>query len=139
MPKIGIGRGAHLLNAHSGGWTLQHVTNHFIPGQGFHDLEIFTEGGEFQTIKVHSKHQELMVSGPGALCYGYTNKAYFKKGENYERRYNSEERRNTWDDEEITHYEKTNSLCIQYDPSKCDPVGQEQTMALIWQHFNDKL
>lgn len=137
MPKIGIGRGGHLLNALSGGRTLQHVTNHI--GRGTHELKLYDEAAEGDTISVPSNHVELMVSGPGGLEIGWAKEAFLKKSDNYTRRYDQQTRQKVYDDAEIIHYEQTGSLCVQFDPTEGDAGCQNAFFDYVWKTINEKL
>lgn len=136
MPKIGIGRGAHLLNALSGGRTLQHCTNHV--GRGDHELKLYDEAADGDTITVPSNHIELMVSGPNGLALGWAKQAYLKQSYEYKRRYTPEERRKDYDDEEIIHYEQTSSLCVQFDPTEGNDGCKNTFFDYMWKTINDK-
>jgi len=136
MPKIGIQSGAHLLNCLSGGWSLQHVTNHF--GRGEHDLKIIYDN-EVVEIRVPSEHSELMVAGPQGIALGWAQEAFLKRGEDFKRRYTPEERKKEWDDEEVIFYEQTNSLCFQFDPAEGNAGCQHAFFDLTWKAINSKL
>lgn len=136
MPKIGIGRGAHLLNCLSGGYTLQHVTNHY--GRGEHELHLYDEAADGDTIMVPSNHTELMVSGSYGLGLGWAKEAFLKKGYEFQRRYTPEERKKIFDDEEIIYYEQTASLCVQFDPTEGNAGCQSVFFDYVWKTINNK-
>ena len=124
------------MNCLSGGRTLQKATNHF--GRGDHDLQVVING-TVEIIDVPSNHCELMVSGPSGLPLGWANEAYFKEGENFKRRYTPEERRKSFDDEEVIFYEQTNSLCIQFDPTEGNQGCKDAFFALIKQAVESRI
>lgn len=136
--KIGVGRGAHLLNCLSGGKSIQHATNHY--GRGAHILKYNINGEGYNEIEVPSNHTQLMVSGPKGFAYGWANEAYYKKGQDFLRRYaNKEERAKADDDEEIIFYDDTNSLCIEFDPTEGDARCKDLFFDTLWKGVNHKL
>lgn len=124
MPKIGIGRGAHLLNAFNGGSSLQNVSGHAKIHTGVH--KIFLPAYQ-DTVEVQSEHFQLMVPGDGANVLANAQKSHLKISYGYHRGYTREERLGIWDDAEIVHYWYNSSLCFEPLPY----AGHVETEALF--------
>ncbi len=114
IPKIGIGRGAHLLNAYNGGSSLQDVSGHCheTGGRYTHQVKLWT-GDIFEVV---SDHFQMMVPAEDAFVLGNAQKSYYKKSDQFDKKYTREERLANWDDPELIHYWYTNSFCFEPDP-----------------------
>lgn len=112
VPKVGVGRGAHLLNAFNGGHSLQDVTGHAGIKEGSHKTLLWS-GDHYE---LSSNHQQMMVPSDGATELAWAQKAYLKESHEFKRIYTREERLKEWDDVEMCHYWYTNSLCFEPIP-----------------------
>ncbi len=103
IPKIGIGRGAHLLNIANGGSAWQLVTNHI----GVHRTTDLSNGDEFWTS---SNHEQLMLHSDGGDIIAIADSAREFKSPDLElfRR----DLKNAIDPE-VIYYGYSNSLCFQ--------------------------
>lgn len=105
--KVGICRGAQLLNCLNGGTLWQDVNRH---GQS-HDMLVIETG---ETIRVTSTHHQMMRPHSSGVVLGVANEATRKAadGANFpEFRYDDDKR-----DTEIVWYPATSTLCIQGHP-----------------------
>jgi gamma-glutamyl-gamma-aminobutyrate hydrolase PuuD len=108
LPKIGICRGAQLLNVLSGGLLYQDVDNHAI--RGLHDMKDFISGSK---IQVTSTHHQMMIPSDSAFLIGFAREATIKIRED---EHTSVHDRDAWEDPEALYYEATNSFCFQPHP-----------------------
>ena len=131
--KIGICRGAQLLNALSGGSTFQHVQGHLDP----HGIKLLVEGGAI-IRDVPSTHHQMMIPSPIRADRTILGVAVNDKGVrlttnvshkelpplmmrerwNFFTKYIAEDYNPREDDAEIIFYHNTDSLCIQSHPEK---------------------
>lgn len=114
MPKIGICRGAQLLNVLAGGSMLQHVDGHAIHGK--HDMRIESTG---EIIWTNSLHHQEMIPASNAIIIATANVAPVKYRGNTKISYNQSTRKSTWDDVEIVYYPHNNAYCFQGHPEYC--------------------
>jgi len=130
--KVGICRGAQLLNVLSGGSMLQHVSGH----TSSHDLVLLHEKNAIMR-DVPSTHHQMMLPSPHVHTRSILATAY-KDGKQciaspMEKEVPTEMMRERWKflekykskdfnpfqmDAEILYYYNTNSLCIQSHPEK---------------------
>jgi hypothetical protein len=108
-PKIGIGRGAHMLNVYSGGDMWQHVDGHMEYTNG-HTVLLEQK----DQAHVSSLHSQMMLPSDHArvLVTARRTTKLFKEGNvtSYTKDYDK------WDDPEVVYYKHTNSLCFQPTP-----------------------
>jgi gamma-glutamyl-gamma-aminobutyrate hydrolase PuuD len=116
--KVGICRGAQLLNVLSGGSMIQHVDSH----NGFHAMQmlkpgfatspiVFTNSIHHQMMIPIKKHCEIIAKTPNRLSTTYIYDESFRPYEHLHWTPN-----NLDGDPEILYYHNTNSLCIQGHP-----------------------
>lgn len=117
-PKIGICRGAQLLNVLGGGTLVQDVDNHAI--QGTHPIIFngFTKDDPDETIEINSRHHQMMVPPDDiTMMLGYatitSKRVTADKVQNINR-----EKPESDDliDPEILYIWTNNSLCFQAHP-----------------------
>jgi len=126
--KVGICRGAQLLNVLSGGSLIQHVEGH----RGGHDIVVKTEGNTVFR-NVISTHHQMMLPSPVVtdrtiLAVAHNkNTSVSSMGFPYEMeknkyaflgKYKSEDFNPFNEDLEIVYYKNTDSLCIQTHPER---------------------
>lgn len=115
LPKIGICRGAQLLNVLSGGRLWQHVDNH----DQWHDM-LDEDTGE--VVRVSSTHHQMMRPSANAHILGTAAEATYKESET-ELWKLPNKNENKSDDIEAVFYEHSNSFCFQphpeYGPDDC--------------------
>lgn len=138
--KVGICRGAQLLNVLSGGSIIQHVEGHASP----HNLKLLQEGGQI-IRNVPSTHHQMMLPSKKVLDRSILAVACSDKDERNEfistphqkhvprvmarEKYKFLNSYRTMDfnpytqDAEIIYYRNTDSLCIQSHPEKRDCPG----------------
>lgn len=104
LPKLGICRGAQLLNCLSGGTLWQHVNHH----QSDHKMRDLTTGEEFNVTSTH--HQMMRPTEDGQII-GVASKATTKDADP-----DSWHGAPDWTDVEVVWYPGTKSLCIQGHP-----------------------
>lgn len=105
-PKIGINRGAHMLNVYSGGDMWQHVDNHMQIEKG-HEVKL--EGKD--VCRVSSLHVQMMYPSPHArILVTAKNARNLEKADMTEMRTEAHDK---WEDPEVVYYKHTNSLCFQ--------------------------
>lgn len=100
--KVGICRGAQLLNVLSGGNMYQHVDNHQT---GYHTcIDLITK----KKVTLNTVHHQMMVPGNNAdvICIANESTYRHSKPRQIELPY----------DPEVIWYEKTKSLCFQAHP-----------------------
>ena len=107
-PKIGIGRGAHFLNAMSGGRSWQRVDGH-NEATLHHDIKNLLTG---ELVMAPSNHVAMMKTGDGGETILTANKSTKLEDD-------SEVVccPNNFYDPEMIYYEHTNSMCVEADPS----------------------
>lgn len=106
--KIGICRGAQLLNCLNGGQLWQDVNNHW---GGHHEIVINVKGiTPTNTATINSIHHQMMIAGPKAetLAVAYES-TYRVKGDR-------EVRGTIFTDNEVLWYPDTKSFCFQAHP-----------------------
>jgi gamma-glutamyl-gamma-aminobutyrate hydrolase PuuD len=101
--KVGICRGAQLLNCLNGGSLWQDVNNH----EHDHDMTVLEMG---VIMKCTSTHHQMMIPGKDAIILAIANESTLKRCEY------AEIRGKIKDDIEIVYYPNTHSLCIQGHP-----------------------
>lgn len=104
MPKIGICRGAQLLNVLCGGRMWQDVNNHTRS----HDIQFMND----HTIKVTSTHHQMMIPTEDAMVLGWAREATHKQRDGEGVNIHD----NVYEDAEIVFYDKFNTLCFQPHP-----------------------
>jgi len=122
LPKVGICRGAQLLNVLSGGGMYQHVNGHAIKGK--HDVLDMMTG---ETIWCTSTHHQMMIPGDSCDLIGVAAEASLKVTDHGSITIPEATRKNNNDDTEVCFYKWNNSLCYQPHPeyvSKNDPCQQ---------------
>lgn len=126
-PKVGICRGAQLLNVLSGGSMYQDVNNH---GGRVHDIMDFVSQ---RVLKVNSIHHQMMIPSNGAFLIAGAKEATKKENTHGAVSYTSAGRAQSWDDVEACYYEHSNSLCVQWHPEyhKNTDEGREYFFDLI--------
>jgi putative glutamine amidotransferase len=104
--KVGICRGAQLLNCYPNGGSLwQHIDRH----GGHHKVtDVLTEA-EYEVNSIH--HQQMLPTDDGEIL-AFANEATYKKREGREWRRGD----STDPDIEAVWYEKTKSLLVQWHP-----------------------
>lgn len=123
-PKIGICRGAQLLNVLSGGTLWQNVDMH---DQGTHEIECSYHG----KVRVNSYHHQMMIPSDDAMILATCNQA--TKLESDTEVINIGPDR--WDDAEVCTYWNTNSLCFQPHPEYRHANTTEYFWELAKQHL----
>lgn len=104
LPKLGICRGAQLINCLNGGKLFQHVYGH---GGGDHSV-VDTDGREHTVCTVH--HQMMILPESGKLIS-------WKEGSKADKRFNGIEIVNSDGiDPEVVLFEKNKELCFQGHP-----------------------
>lgn len=121
--KIGICRGAQLLNVLSGGALWQHVDNHRVS----HTM-LTTNSKQ---IRVTSTHHQMIIPTEYGLILGKAQMAMRKESAHYSRSYTEAERKATWDDTEAVYYPHNTTLCIQWHPEYNDGEQQEYFFKLL--------
>lgn len=115
VPKIGICRGAQLLNVLAGGGLWQHVTNH-AEDHFVIDL-LFTKG---ERIWCTSSHHQMMRPAPSGIILGISStkrsEVYLSSNSNL---------KPPKVEPEVIWYESTNSLCFQPHPEYTRGKGKE--------------
>jgi gamma-glutamyl-gamma-aminobutyrate hydrolase PuuD len=105
LPKLGICRGAQLINCLNGGKLFQHVYNH---GSGDHAV-VDTDDKEHVVCSVH--HQMMILPDSGATLVAW------REGSKLDRRFNGTEMvASDGIDPEVVFFEKDKSLCFQAHP-----------------------
>ena len=133
--KVGVCRGAQLLNCMSGGSLIQHVEGH---ASGRHDLKLISEGGLIMR-SVPSTHHQMMLPSPDMASRKILAVAYDEKNDRdwisninqkhvpdvmvkekmpFLNKYRSRDFNPFTQEAEIIYYNSTNSLCIQSHPEK---------------------
>lgn len=113
--KIGICRGAQLLNVLSGGSMWQHVDNH----TSNHTIEIEFGSNNTKLVNVSSTHHQMMKAGTEGAVIGWATSHSKNK---WDGRQHFQSKDDTIDPE-IVYYWSTHSLCFQphpeYGPEDC--------------------
>jgi gamma-glutamyl-gamma-aminobutyrate hydrolase PuuD len=118
IPKIGICRGAQLLNVLAGGGLWQDVNHH---AGGTHEIRYYTttDRKQYTTLPVSSTHHQMMIPMDSADVIAAANESTLKRADGLERRTVNDE----WDDAEIIYNWTNNSMCFQphpeYGPNPC--------------------
>lgn len=128
MPKVGIGRGAQLLNVLSGGSLYQECDGHTHPHMA---APLYDANGT--PFLVSSNHHNQMIPGPSSNVFFVANQSTSKRTRNYRdvfvtQKVIPEDNKDIvydWDDVEGIHYDHNNTLCYQPNPeyaglSKCN-------------------
>jgi gamma-glutamyl-gamma-aminobutyrate hydrolase PuuD len=134
MPKVGICRGAQLLNIFNGGSLWQDVDNH----NTHHPVRVFTykEGAPVSEMRrtVNSVHHQMCRVTPDALVLATAAAARQFKSDGTSRRINGD---NQWEDIEAFFYSYTNSLGIQWHPEYGHKESLEVFNSLFYEYaFN---
>lgn len=108
MPKIGIGRGAHFLNAMSGGRSWQKVDGH-NESVIHHDVKNLVTG---EVVIAPSAHVAMLRAGNGGETILTANKAVKLEDDTEVMCYP-----NNFFDPEMIFYQHTNCMCVEADPS----------------------
>lgn len=117
IPKLGIGRGAHLLNIMNGGSAWQFVSNHIGP----HKTTCLLTGNESM---ISSNHSQLMLPRDDADLICVADVARTFQSDSIELR---RESMKDAIDVEVCYYDHTNSLCFQPDAQH----GHEGTITYL--------
>lgn len=106
--KIGICRGAQLLNCLNGGQLWQDVNNHW---GGHHEIVINVKGiTPSNTATINSIHHQMMIAGPKVETLAVAYESTFRlKGD-------KEVRGTIFTDNEVLWYPDTKSFCFQAHP-----------------------
>lgn len=135
--KVGIGRGAQLLNVLSGGRLWQDVNNH--NDQFGHQIDIFDR---HDNITVSSRHHQMMIPPIGSNVWVMANASESTKKQNQTDglvEYTKEQLSKSWDDPEILYLEDTHSFCFQPNP---EDIGFPQCRDLFFEflewHWSDE-
>lgn len=114
-PKIGICRGAQLLNVLAGGSMWQDINGHL----GNHEIRVFDQNRSFKTYTVSSTHHQMMIPSADAAVLAVGTGSTIRKRQNNI----SQVAADAWMDSEIIYNWTNNSLCFQphpeYGPSSC--------------------
>lgn len=124
IPKIGICRGAQLLNVLSGGKMYQDVDGH----QGNHIAYLPQEQ---RTVRVSSIHHQMMIPGPKAEVLMVADEASYAanaKGIKWKQE-------EAFDDIEVVWYPETKSFCYQGHPE----IGTKEEEGWFFQQIHEKL
>lgn len=125
--KIGICRGAQLLNVMSGGTLFQDVDMH-IGKDCRHPVKDFVSG---KIIDLNSVHHQMMIPGENAFVVACTNVATYKHGPYQKISYRESALTRDWDDPEVLYYQNFNCLCYQGHPELDNEAAQEYFFELI--------
>lgn len=109
--KVGICRGAQLLNVLCGGKLYQDVDNH--ARRGMHPV---LDIGSNTIINVTSCHHQMMIPTNDAYVIATAKESYKKRTPDWTKTYTKESREEEWDDPEVVHYFYNNALCFQGHP-----------------------
>lgn len=124
--KVGICRGAQLLNVLSGGHMWQHVDQH--TRDHMIDVEYgLDEGALIKTFRVSSTHHQMMIPSDEAIIVGTAGLATLKERQGHCITLNE----NKSDDTEIVYYWQTESLCFQPHPEYGPPECTELFFTLV--------
>ena len=124
MPKIGVCRGAQFLNVMSGGILWQHVTNHLQP----HTIRC----NDGEILDVPSDHHQMMIPTRDATEIAWASCAYFKANRIQTVKYDTNQRKEQWDDVEACYYADTHSLCVQFHPEYKASEGKAREKFFEW-------
>lgn len=130
-PKIGICRGAQLLNVLCGGTLFQDVDGH----QGKdcqHEVKDFVSG---RIIILNSVHHQMMIPGDNAFVIACARAATYKHGPYQKISYRDSALVRDWDDHEVLYYQNFNSLCYQAHPE----LDTEEAKAYFFELVNTYL
>lgn len=133
IPKVGICRGAQLLNIMSGGFLWQHVDNHRAP----HDIyNLFTEIAP-KVIKVSSVHHQMMIPSHEGIVLAITkNPDTTEQLKGISTEYKSSLLKPPPEYEpEVVWYSRTKSLCFQPHPEWMSPPECTDYFFQLLEHF----
>ena len=112
FPKVGICRGAQLLNVLSGGSLWQDVNAHYTTkGPMIHDMKDISTG---VLVPTTSTHHQMMRVGQDGVVVAAAHQSTVKKAAN--ELITIEKPETGWNDPEVVWYSDTTSLCIQGHP-----------------------
>lgn len=133
--KVGICRGAQLLNLMSGGRMWQHVDGHSLT-KG-HPCKFYYDND--QVIEVSSRHHQLMIPGSEAWIMAEAKQARtFINYTDGEMQLTDEQRERTgWSDCEVAYYGSTNSLCFQPHPEDTEGPCRDEFFLLLDTFWNE--
>lgn len=120
--KIGICRGAQLLNVLNGGSMWQDVKGHL----GNHIVRVdWKEGPQYVTCS--STHHQMMIPGAEGNVIGWGKMATSKESQLAK----VEIANNGWEDAEIIEYWTSNTICFQPHPEYGPPECEELFFKLV--------
>jgi len=118
--KVGICRGAQLLNVLSGGRLYQHVNMH-----GNSDGHLVKIWNSDDLIRMTSRHHQMMIVASDACLLSFARESTHKISEAFGDKQITQPEY----DPEIVYYESTHSLCFQPHPE--DENAEETTKAFF--------
>lgn len=127
--KLGICRGAQLLNVMSGGRMWQHVNNHVDETGKGHLIRLWQTN---ETLRVNSRHHQMMIPASDGWVIASAKEATYFENETmgvYEREVTAG---SEWLDPEVIYYSDTHSLCWQAHPEDQDQEGAHQDALFQW-------
>lgn len=134
FPKIGLCRGAQLLNVMSGGSMVQHITGH----PNTHDIRDERTGN---LIRVNSIHHQMMDLSDNCILLATTNRCKTRQWESadfvVEYDQGDEGYINDWEDPEAFFCPDTNSLGVQYHPEYLNEGSAGRK--IFWDWFDEFL
>lgn len=107
VPKVGICRGAQLMNVLCGGSMWQDVDNHCV----YHDMYDCLTG---EVVGVSSLHHQMMRPAPDAQILAIANESNYKESQ-YDKWLRADPQEEAMDVEECM-YDHDNAFCAQYHP-----------------------
>jgi GMP synthase-like glutamine amidotransferase len=134
--KVGICRGAQLLNVLSGGRLWQDVNNH---ANGGHEMDLFSTN---KLITVSSRHHQMMIPTAEAWVMASSAEATMRMNSTLGRViYTSEQLEKAGNpDPEVVYYGNTHSICFQPHPEDTDvPECTEFFFECIETLWSDKM
>lgn len=118
-PKIGIGRGAHLITTCAGGKIIQNITGH-------NDVEHLVNMYQYGIHKIKSNHDQMMypfnLKEDDYKLLGFTK--HFQSTKYLNGKDQEFKLSNLFLEPEIVQYPKLNSLCFQLDPVDNESVDE---------------
>lgn len=134
--KVGICRGAQLLNVLSGGSMFQHVSGH---AGGRHRIQDLDTGF---VSEVNSVHHQMMNPGPRAKIIAVANCSIFRATDknifemlDESKRTLQENTYEPWTDSELLWYPDTSSFCFQGHPE----YGHRETTSYFFDTLRDAM